>query len=242
MRADSPPVIAIVGEAHQVSAEAARSLSPFSVALVGLSGALPGGPACDILVVGLAGASLAALEWALARWSALGRPELVFVCADVATDPYACGLAAAGVRYVISENIALGWLREHAPALAEFARARRALQAATQRLPAAPTAGCPLGDVEAPGLFQAEQSFRATYIQALLARSRSRRDAAQKARIAYRTFCHILEKLGISSRKVDRQRLAITDDPLLSLPMNGNTGQHRAGENRAEPRERRIKS
>jgi hypothetical protein len=229
MRAAEPPSIAIVGEPHQLGAEAARSLAPFQVAFVGPPAPLPGGPPCDILVVGLAGPSLAALEWSLARWSVLGRPEMVFVSADVGSDPYACGLAAAGVRYVISRKVAVCWLREHAPALADFARARRALQAATSRLPPAPAAGALDGTLPL-GLFQAEQSFRATYIQTLLARSQSRRDAAQKARIAYRTFCHILEKLGISSRKVDRQRLAVADDPLLSLPMDGNEVQHRSGE------------
>jgi hypothetical protein len=225
---DPPPAITLVVEgsaACPVAAEVARRLASFRVALADVSAA--GGAAeCDILVVGLRGRSLGALAWALAHWVALGGPELVFVSADAATDPFARGLGAAGVRYVLSEQGVADWLCEHAPALTAFSRARRALLAARERLPAAP---CPAeGDAGAEplGLFQAEQRFRAAYIQTLLARSRSRREAAQKARIAYRTFCHILEKLGISSRKLNRQSLAIGNDPLLSLPIDEQSSQH----------------
>src|SRR5436190_2316955 len=110
MRAEDRSVIAIVGEACQVSAEAARGLSSCDVAVVDVAGG--GAATCDILVVGLGGGSLTALEWSLARWSALGRPELVFVSADVASDPLARGLGAAGVRYVLPAPGAVRWLRD----------------------------------------------------------------------------------------------------------------------------------
>src|SRR2546423_14351754 len=123
---------------------------------------------------------------------------------DLGAEPLARGLSAAGVRYVVSEAEAADWLLEHAPALAAYSRARRALLEATDRLPH--RLALAQGPEEEPvGLFHAEQQFRTSYIQMLLARSGSRREAALKARIAYRTFCHILEKLGISSRRVRGQ-------------------------------------
>jgi hypothetical protein len=212
-----------------VTSDTARRLAPFTVAIVdvnrvGASERLP--HACDLLLVGLSGTSLAALEWSLAHWASLSWPEMVFVSSDQATDPTATGLGAAGARYVLAENTAAAWLLEHAPALADFARARRALIEASRRLPSPPSA--PMGDpAQAPvGLFQAEQQFRMTYVRMLLASSASRREAAVKARIAYRTFCHILEKLGISVRKIRRQKLAGLDDPSVALKLEDFPGNY----------------
>jgi hypothetical protein len=237
------PRIAIVGDRRQISSETARRLAPLTVALVDVtssSSQVAFGALCDILVVGLSGSSLAPLEWSLARWSALGGPELVILSGDLVTDPLARGLGAAGVRYVLAEQTAADWLLEHAPALSEYSRARRALAEATSRLPGPPRPSAPGPASETLGLFQAEQSFRATYIKTLLARSSSRREAALKARVAYRTFCHMLEKLGISSRKIQRQRMAFQNDPLLSLTDNDCAHQHGARESR--PIERRRES
>jgi hypothetical protein len=225
---DAAPNITLAVEgsaACPVAAEVTRRLSSFRVTVADVSAGV--GPVeCDILVVGLRGRSLGALGWSLAHWVALGRPELVFVSADVATDPFARGLGAAGVRYVLGEQGVVDWLSQHAPALSAFTRARRALLAARERLPATPCLVEGDAGAEPLGLFQAEQRFRAAYIQTLLARSRSRREAAEKARVAYRTFCHILEKLGISSRKLNRQSLAAGNDPLLSLPIDEPSSQH----------------
>lgn len=167
----------------------------------------------DVLVVVIPGTSLGPVEWSLARWAALGRPEIVFVSSQLAALPF----AATGVRYLVPAPAAQEWLGEHGLALARFSRARRALAEASQGLPRSPAEE----EGEPPGLFQAEQQFRTTYIQMLLARSATRREAAQRARVAYRTFCHILEKLGLSSRKLRRQELALGEDPSLSLTDEG---------------------
>jgi hypothetical protein len=229
MRADdAAPVIALAvdgGDSCAMAGEAARRLSAFRVSVVDIRTGEPGS-GCDVLVVGLRGGSLGTLEWALLHWTDLGRPELVFVSADVTGDPFARGLVAAGVRYVLGQDEAVDWLCVHAPALTAFTRARRALLAAREQLPEVPRPAAGDAGAEPLGLFQAEQRFRAAYIQTLLARSRSRREAAQKARVAYRTFCHILEKLGISSRKFNRQRLAIANDPSLALPIDDPPRQH----------------
>jgi hypothetical protein len=194
------PTVVVVDHRGSGMVQLARRLEAFSVILVSSHGAFPEQSA-DVLVVPLSAGSMATLEWALASWTALGRPEMVLVAGDRSTDPLAQGLSAAGVRYVLGEEEAAPWLLEHVPALVAYTRAQRALLEATERLPrrACPAPLTP--DEEPIGLFHAEQQFRTTYIQMLLARSSSRREAALKARIAYRTFCHILEKLGISSRK-----------------------------------------
>jgi hypothetical protein len=221
------PRIVVVGEGE---VRAAGRLAPLGVVVVDAclgTGVAPP-PSCDVLVVVLSGTSLVALEWALARWSALGQPELVFVCGQLTAQPFGEGLGAAGVRYVVSEAAAADWLLEHGRALADFTRARRALGEAARRLPPSPDTA---PDSELPlGLFQAEQKFRSTYIRLLLARSATRREAADKARVAYRTFCHILEKLGISSRKARGQELAIPDDPSVSLTENADAQNHHPGE------------
>jgi hypothetical protein len=200
------PRIVIVGDPSQRIWELAHRLAPFTIAVIDPSPSASaahdvGGP-WDILVVGISGISLAALEWSLARWPALGRPEMVFVSRNAPGDPLDSGLDAAGIRYLMGADLAPEWLLEHAHVLAEFARARRAFCDATLRLPKVPVAATAMQHGEPVALYQAEQCFRAAYVKVLLASSPSRQEAARKARVAYRTFCHILEKLGISSRKL----------------------------------------
>ena len=146
----------------------------------------------DIAIVEL-GAGLSSLDWSLQMRGALGQPELVFV-ADSAVDAGAAGLRELGIGPILTATSLTDWLTHAAPSLVKMARARRALVEAGAALPRVP-------DDDAPpslGLFAAEQRFRESYVRALIGRTNSRRDAAAEAHICYRTFCHIIKKLGLT--------------------------------------------
>jgi hypothetical protein len=179
-----------------------QRLAPLTALLVDFNpGALAAPPAflCDVLVVMLSGATLGALEWSLARWADFGSPELVFVADGAVAQSTASALAAAGAQYILSGRNGLPWLLQHAPALSAYARAQRSLAQAAARIPGATRPIPCVEDVkEIPGLFQAEQDFRRSYVQLLMMRSPSRKHAARAAGVPYRTFCHVLEKLGLS--------------------------------------------
>jgi hypothetical protein len=206
---DSPPAehfgLVIVGERPLLGQVEQRGLAPLTVLEGGAE--LTDRPAlsCDLLVVALlAGAET--LQTCLAAWRRLGQPEIVFLTGDGAARPLAEALGCAGVRYLVEEASGARWLVKHAAALAEHARARRWVAETRARLPHPHRP--PSTEVEedrrpAPArLFSAEQSFRTAYLQLLLATSRTRREAAEKAGIPYRTLCHLMEKLGLSMRPV----------------------------------------
>ncbi len=156
---------------------------------------------CDVLVVVLSGVSQEVLSWVLGSWHELGGPELVFMTPSDSLHPAAAALTAVGARYVVADNDAATWLHENSTALAEFARARRAMERALLRRPP-PTS--PDGECHTRvgvGLADAEQRFRTTYLEALMSTSATRRQAAERARVPYRTLSHMLEKLGIPTRR-----------------------------------------
>jgi DNA-binding NarL/FixJ family response regulator len=152
----------------------------------------------DVCIVTLSHENLETLSFSLRMRKHFGHPEVVFVTDDLA-GPIASGLSELGLELIIPVHLANEWLSEELPTLTIMARTRRAHEAAKARLGLA--RGKPYPDLRATsGLFAAEQTYRETYVRALLSLTDSRREAAAKARVSYRALSHILTKLGITTR------------------------------------------
>jgi hypothetical protein len=158
----------------------------------GLLRTLPGGGSPDVVVVSLS-RDVRPLCWALELRAALGEPEVVVTTRDP-SGPLALALNAVGITQLLACDGVAAWLREAIPALAATARARRAVALAKASRPGPPADGVVAATLP---LFEAEGRFREAYLRALLALSGSRRAAAERARVPYRTFCKMLEKAGV---------------------------------------------
>jgi len=176
-----------------------------------LAASLPAAaPPFDVVVVTLSDENLETLSYSLLMRKKFGHPEVVFVTDDL-EGPIASGLSELGVELIIPQHLAIEWLVQELPTLTIMARTRRVHRAAKARLGLARSTCCP--DLRATsGLFVAERKYRETYIRALLASTNSRREAAAKARVSYRTLSHILTKLGISARS-SREPADAADEP-----------------------------
>ncbi len=177
-----------------------------------LSASLPKltAPPFDVVIVTLSDENLENLSFSLRMRKSLGQPEVVFVTDDLA-GPIASGLAELGIELIIPLHLASEWLVQELPTLTLMARTRRAHHAAKARLGLKRSTFSP--ELRATsGLFAAERTYRETYVRALLASTDSRREAAAKARVSYRTLSHILTKLGITSRS-SRESPDVADEP-----------------------------
>lgn len=128
----------------------------------------------------------------------LGSPEIVFVV-DQAGSPQHLALKSRGFQYVASQDVLSQWLPTVLTQLSSVARARRIVLDACTEGPMAPE--LPALKVNrqthALRLREAEATFRAVFLRSLLAECGSRRKAADTAGVPYRSFCHMLRKLGI---------------------------------------------
>lgn len=167
----------------------------------------------DLLGVRLRTADLMPLEWALSIHQKIGCPEIFFIADDVRTDGATfAGLRALGFKRLIPLSMLERWLCLTALPLARLARARRTFQEAERILDDISSMAVPL---DAPnGLFLEEQRFRETYLRALLAETGSRRLAADRARVPYRSFCQMLQKAGIED-DLDPSADVLSDDNRL---------------------------
>ena len=199
---DPPSLVVLGGKTHSRFAERIERSSqrwPIALNLTFRTNPLPPDllpeiHAVDILLVVVGHGDLQSLSLALTAISELDYPETVFVTEHRHDMPAAC-LRHVGIQSILSESEAESWLPAAIPPLADIVRARRALRAAEARRPK--LAGeRPAGPHDA-GLFEAEQVFREVYVRTLLAQTGSRKEAAARARVPYRTFCQILSKLGV---------------------------------------------
>jgi hypothetical protein len=155
---------------------------------------LDGSGAIDLLVAWVPDVAWNGLAWVLATSRSLkASPEMVFITGSV-DGVVRSALRAIGLRYVLPIVQSARWLASAVEPLARLARARRALRAAKTAVPPLP-APPPLG-VDG-GLFRAEQKFREVYLQALLGSSRTRAEAARRAKLPYRTLCNMISKLQV---------------------------------------------
>jgi hypothetical protein len=152
----------------------------------------------DVVVILLATSCLKPLTWALSMHVLLQEPEYVIILDDQ-NDPASFALQALGVGRLMSRADGATWLASNLADLTCLARARRLMKTAAERL-SQPTDTDKLSQ-PGQGLFAAEQRFREAYVRAVLATTTSRAVAAQRARLPYRTFCHILNKLGGSDQE-----------------------------------------
>jgi hypothetical protein len=175
----------------QADASILRPSSPLSQEAMALA-------PIDITVPLVSPSDLCALSWSISANSSLGNPELVLVCDSVdRSGGLGLTLDQLGLDRVMDLPTASDWLPRASHALAAVARARRALFQAQRIVPAvSPTAHH--GRLRG-GLFAQEQMFREVCIRILLAETASRRIAAERAGVPYRTFCQIMAKLGIAT-------------------------------------------
>lgn len=141
------------------------------------------------------------------HWSSLisdpryGYPELVFVVPHLGS-PEEIALLTRGLRHVVSDDQLDLWLRDALPRLAQLARARRLVVAASESSRGV-SAGSHNTLMELSlrwprmPLHAAESRYREIYMRSLLAEFGSRRAAASAAGVPYRSFCEMLRKLGI---------------------------------------------
>ena len=125
----------------------------------------------------------------------LGFPEPIFVV-DEATSPNRFAIASLGFRYILPMAQLSTWLPGALPRLCALSLARRLTASAHENAPQPPLAGAgnlPSGDC----LHAAETRFRETLLRLLLAEHGTRRKAAEKAGVPYRSFCEMLRKLDI---------------------------------------------
>jgi hypothetical protein len=125
-----------------------------------------------------------------------GWPEIVFVV-DEEWSPQHLALRSRGFRHVVSREHLSGWLPTVLAALSALARARRMVLDAFADGPEALPLFARSHRARALRLRQAETSFREAFMRSLLAECGSRREAAEKAGVPYRSFCEMLRKLGI---------------------------------------------
>ncbi len=180
---------------------------PVSIALARVARVTFMDPAADIQsslglgertidVVVLTAASVGTFAQALLCDPRFGLPESVFVV-DHDWSPERFVLESMGFRYVVSRRDLTGWLPSVVSRLCELSRARRtAHEAAASRPPPPDPPGAAPVLQDLP-LHLAETRFREAYFRLLLARYGSRREAAEHARVPYRSFCAMLRKLRI---------------------------------------------
>jgi hypothetical protein len=149
----------------------------------------------DVLAVDATSTNLAAVEFALREWEAMGTPEIVVAptkpCASIAA-----ALAHFGVRNIMTLESACAWMPHAVRALADLARARRAERRALDALAKVPPP-VPCSASSLHPLFGAESSFRETYLRMLVARNSTLREAAAAAGIPYRSLLRMLTTYGI---------------------------------------------
>jgi hypothetical protein len=170
----------------------------------GVEYSLPLAPEMDLLIVSLAAGDLSTLGWALAAHVRLGSPELLFIV-ESARDPAAASLTQLGLAPVLAHDEAAGWGGAIARLLVEIRRGRRAREQ-LEGLLAQLEARRKRETTPRSSLHAAEQRFRETYVRALLATSESRREAAERAGLPYRTFCQIALSLGLGQPASRKQK------------------------------------
>jgi hypothetical protein len=192
--------VALVGtEATcRVFANALLARSPLRLELHLISGG-PDSPrlrdGITVTIIRLGRHQLEALSWGIAAQEQLGYPELVFVV-DSLDDPAAQCLRACGVQRIFTEAGCCEWLGKTGHLLAEIARGRRA-QRTLASLPLPPPEQPAAFEAPLPALFEAEQRFREAYVRRLMASGCSRKEAAARAGVPYRTLCSILATIGL---------------------------------------------
>jgi hypothetical protein len=205
--ADQPATVAIVGNdiscrqlqplLQSGAVAGGGALSTVTISRGGASASSPLADEMELLIVRVETRDLACLGWALTEHHRLGRPELLFLV-DSLLDPAAVSLAQLGLSPIVPCSDDAGDVAAVAGLLIQICRGRRAkerLPDVMKRSEAPPHAAM---DARG-GLFTAEQAFRETYVRALLVSSDSRRQAAERAGVPYRTFCQIAASLGITA-------------------------------------------
>jgi hypothetical protein len=150
----------------------------------------------DVIVSVVDADSLDALALICQRHGSLGYPELVFVV-DHWWQPEAQALRSAGLERILWAHRAPAWLAAAVPSLAGLARANRLRVAAMTQIPALPEEAFNWPPRQIATLPQAESRYREAFLRLLLTTEGSRRAAAQRAGVPYRSFCQMLRKLGI---------------------------------------------
>jgi hypothetical protein len=155
----------------------------------------------DIVLLWAEPECLDGLAFIYQRHESFGFPEIVFVVEDQ-RQPEAQALRSSGLQRVLPRGSAVQWLSTAASPLAALAKANRLQREALKRIPPLPN-DCPDGDASnIPSLPHAESRYREAFLRLLLATTGSRRAAAAKAGVPYRSFCHMLRKLGIEPRSI----------------------------------------
>ena len=199
-----PPQGIVIASTSERAQELADTLRPLlGGAFVGASIAdeVQAAPAitADVALIELGGGAGQSLQWAGTIASQNPFTEIIFF----AQNPLAPDTAAAlsiGINRVLHESTMLHWLRHSLPLLGRAASLRRASHdALASCLPLPPLVTTTTGKAPPVPLRVAESQFREVYLRRLLADTGSRREAARRAGVPYRTLCEIITKLGIST-------------------------------------------
>jgi len=211
---DASPRVFVLAASHHAGDELAQRLPIPSVVLtlaqllsVDFRHVAP-----DVVLVRIPAGDLDLISVALSARTNLREPEYVFVVESPA-NPACSALIAVGIKRVLVMEDVSQWIAEAALPLAKIARACAALREARAEVPPLPETGANSSDPPR-GLFEAERRFRETYVRVLMAKMQLRTQAAEYARVPYRTFFQIVRKLGI---EVERQKRAASEVQTNSL-------------------------
>jgi hypothetical protein len=177
----------------------------------------------DIALINAGEPALGALSFAVSHAAALGCPQMTFFASEL-SDPAVWALRDVAGDRMFSESDIVPWLEEAGELLADLARSRR-VQAQARR--ALERLQAPRMDVEAGEsltLYRAESRFRESYIRALLLTEGSRKAAAQRAGVPYRTFIYILSKLGMTETRLSSEDTSTPPRTTSAKAQHGRSG------------------
>jgi hypothetical protein len=172
----------------------------------------------DLVFVRVHRFDLRPLSWVLRARHAFPHAEVVLLV-DTLADATAKCLSSLGTRFVVPLAGSANLILDAVVPWVEVSRGRRAQERVDSLFAEAAVVPEPHGSPPPEGgLYQAEQGFREAYIRLVLTASASRREAASRARIPYRTFCQILRRLDIGrpSAGADASRSARSQRETMS--------------------------